>query len=72
MIFPKTDVLEQIRLKYPKGQRVRLVRMADAYAPPMGTLGTVDHVDSAGTVHVHWDSGSSLGVVYLEDYCEVI
>jgi Domain of unknown function (DUF4314) len=28
-----------------------------------GTLGTVDLVDDAGTVHVRWDNGSRLGMV---------
>lgn len=29
-------------------------------------------VDDIGTIHVRWDCGSSLGVVYPEDKCEII
>jgi len=29
-----------------------------------GDRGTVNHVDDSGTVHIFWDSGSSLGAVY--------
>jgi hypothetical protein len=32
-----------------------------------GATGTVSFVDDIGTVHVHWDCGSSLGVVFGED-----
>ena len=37
-----------------------------------GARGTVKHVDDMGTIHVRWDCGSSLGVVYGEDSCKVI
>jgi hypothetical protein len=32
-----------------------------------GATGTVSFVDDIGTVHVNWDCGSSLGVVFGED-----
>lgn len=35
------DVLERLRKEYPKGTRVKLVQMDDAYAPSVGTLGRV-------------------------------
>ena len=53
-----------------KGTRVRLVSMNDVQAPPAGTEGTVQYVDDAGTVHVHWDTGGSLGLVPGEDEWE--
>ena len=58
-----------LRINYPKGTRVELVKMDDAKAPPIGTLGTVTTVDSIGTIHVNWDNGSTLGVVLGEDIC---
>ena len=64
--------LENLRKEYPEGSRVRLVRMDDYQAPPKGTLGTVRCVDDTGTVHVNWDNGSSLGVIYGVDLCEVV
>lgn len=50
------------------GDRVVLDSTSDPYtklAP--GTKGTVVFVDSLDTVHVHWDDGARLGLVYGED-----
>lgn len=54
------------------GTRVRLIAMDDRQAPPRGTEGTVQFVDDAGTIHVQWDTGSSLGLVPGADEWEVI
>ena len=64
--------LECLRSQYAPGTRVELVEMNDRQAPPPGTKGTVVCVDDIGTTHVHWDNGSTLGVVYGEDRCRVI
>lgn len=63
------EVLERLKEEYPKGTRVKLVQMDDAYAPPVGTLGRVQHVDVTGSIHVKWDNGSSLAVLYGVDRC---
>ncbi len=56
-----------------KGDRVRLVRCSDSYTRlEPGTLGTVDLVDDAGTVHVSWDSGQRLGLVFPYDQWEEV
>ena len=53
---------------YPPGTRIKLLCMNDPYHPvPSGTRGTVESVDDAGTLHMKWDNGRSLGVVYGED-----
>ena len=39
----------------------------DCHPVPDGTLGTVQFVDDAGTIHVGWENGSSLGLVPGED-----
>ena len=64
------QALEQIRQKYPPGTRVELVKMNDPYNTKLqpGALGTVTVIDDTGTIFVSWDCGSSLGVVYGEDY----
>ena len=64
--------LQQLRQQFPKGARVELVRMNDIQAPPPGTKGTVRFVDDIGTIHVHWDYGSGLGIAYNEDACRKI
>ena len=56
-----------LRDKFPEGKRVRLVEMDDPQAPPKGTEGSVMFVDDTGTVHVKWDTGSTLGAVYGAD-----
>ena len=57
-----------LRKEYPEGTRVMLLSMDDPYSKlEPGDRGTVRAVDDAGTVHVSWDSGSGLGLVYGED-----
>ena len=64
--------ITELRKQYPRGARVRLLYMEDLQAPPVGCLGTVRLVDDIGTIHVSWDNGSSLGVVYGVDQIERI
>ncbi len=60
--------LSILRETYPAGTRVRLVKMDDSWSKlKPGDEGTVTAVDDIGTIHVSWDCGSSLGVVYGED-----
>lgn len=68
------DTLERLRQAYPVGCRVELTMMSDPYNTRLfpGEKGTVMHVDDIGTIHVKWDCGSSLGVVYGEDACRKI
>ena len=70
MFFPNRNIVERIKKEYPAGTRVELIEMNDPYRPmPEGLQGTVTSVDDTGTIHVNWDNGSSLGVVYGEDRC---
>lgn len=68
----KREVLERLRKTYLVGAKVELVRMDDVQAPSVGTKGVVEFIDDIGTIHVKWENGSSLGVVYGEDLCKVI
>ena len=68
----RLDILNSIKVEYPVGCRVYLVKMDDRQAPPVGTLGTVEGVDVIGTIHVSWDNGSDLGVIYGEDVCRKV
>lgn len=69
MMFPKQEIVEKIRKEYPKGRKVKLVKMDDFQAPPIGTLGTVIGVDDTASIMVAWDNGSSLNVIYNVDKC---
>lgn len=71
-MFVKREIVERLRKEYPAGTRVELVRMDDVQAPPIGTRGTVNGVDDAGSIMISWDNGGSLSVVYGEDLCKKI
>lgn len=65
--------VEQIKEKYPQGTSIRLIQMGEDPQPvPPGTLGTVEHVDDMGTIHMRWQTGSSLGLIVGEDDFEII
>ena len=68
----RRETIEYLKESFPRGCRVELLRMDDPQAPPIGTRGTVIGVDDIGTIHVNWDTGSSLGVAYGEDDCRRI
>ena len=72
MKIPRKEIVEQLRSEYPEGTRVELVRMDDPQAPPVGTKGTVQGVDDAGSILVAWDNGSSLNVAYGPDQVRVL
>ena len=65
-------MVKRIKETYKPGMRVRLLKMDDIQAPPVGTEGTVRGVDDIGSVMVSWDNGSGLNVVLGEDEIEVI
>ena len=66
--FPSSEVVERLRKDYPEGTRLSLISMNDPYSKLVqGDRGTVTLVDDGGTIHMRWDKGSSLGLVYGED-----
>ena len=68
------ETLTRLREKYPVGARVELISMDDSYNTCLrpGAKGSVVSVDDMGTIHVQWDCGSSLGVVYGVDRCKLL
>ena len=68
-----SNVILDIKKNYPCGTAIKLVSMNDSYSSiPKGTFGVVHHVDDIGTIHVHWENGRSLGIVYNEDVIEIV
>lgn len=66
--FPDQKTVRRLRDLYPTGARVVLEKMNDPYTSLRpGDTGRVVHVDDAGSIHVQWDKGSSLAVVYDVD-----
>lgn len=55
------------------GKRVRFVSSSDPYTRlRRGDEGTVSFVDDMDTVHVRWDSGSTLGMIPGEDNFDIL
>ena len=53
---------------YRPGDRVQMVECNDPYAPVLpGEKGTIAHIDDAGTLHMRWDDGRTLGVCLEKD-----
>lgn len=64
----RNTIIKELKNEYPIGTRIELIHMDDPYTKiPKGTKGTVSNIDSMATIHVKWDNGSSLGVIYGED-----
>lgn len=74
MRFISSAELAVLRKMYPEGCRVALERMVDEpYAKLQpGDLGTVMNVDDAGQIHISWDQGSSVAVIYNVDSCRCL
>lgn len=66
------EIIQKLKETYPVGTRVKLIKMEDDGAPPVGTSGTVYGVDAIGSILVKWDNGSTLNVVFRVDRIEKI
>lgn len=71
--FPSRQQVEEMRRRYVRGLRVRLISMDDPYAKlKPGDKGTVIGVDDAGQILTQWDCGSSLSLIPGVDRFECI
>ena len=62
--FPTQKEVARTRTVYPKGTRIILIAMEDPYTKlKAGDMGTVEYVDDAGQIQMHWDCGSSLALI---------
>lgn len=66
---------DQIKL-YTKtliGKRIELIHTNDQYTKlASGTQGTINYVDSTGTIFAKWDDGSTLGLIPTVDKFKII
>ena len=67
MRMPSKKLLEQLRKDYPVGCKVKLLKMSDVQAPPIGTICEVLGINDIGDLMVAWSNGSGLNVVFRED-----
>lgn len=57
--------MKRLPSKSLEGRKVRLIHCNDPHTVLVpGLEGIVDLVDDLGTVHVKWDNGRSLGLVW--------
>jgi hypothetical protein len=71
--FMSQEEVKRIKEKYSVGTRIELIHMNDSYTPvESGMKGTVKKVDDAGTLHMLWDNGRTLGLIPGEDQFKVI
>lgn len=71
-MFLNRNEVEKIRNQFPKGTKVELIKMKDPQPVPDGTKGVVTLVDDAGQIHVKWENGSNLALVYNVDEFKII
>ena len=71
-MFRSYEYVKKVKQMYQPGMRIRLLKMDDVQAPPVGCCGTVRGVDDAGQLMVGWDNGSSLSVILDEDEIEIV
>lgn len=72
-MMPYRKTVEMLRNQYPKGTRLICLEMLDRQAISEGTVGSVDCVDDAGQIHMHWDNGRTLALVPgVDDFRPVI
>ena len=64
--------IQRIKELYKAGTKIELKKMYDVQAVPPNTIGIVDFVDDIGTIHVKWENGSSLGVIYGKDKFKIV
>ena len=66
------SMVQYLKEKYPVGMNVVCDYMDDSHGVPSGTRGVVSCVDDVGTIHVKWENGSGLGLVYGSDSFHVV
>ncbi|EJE4208676.1 MULTISPECIES: DUF4314 domain-containing protein [Vibrio harveyi group] len=65
--LPSHHRVNTVKALYPKGTRIEMITMVDEdYPVPVGTKGTVSHVDDIGSLIMQWDNGSRLNVCPLD------
>ena len=65
-------IKNEIKKKYPIGSIIKLTKMDDPYAPPIGTIGKIVDIDDIGSLLIRWENGRSLRVTAHDDKIEIV
>lgn len=65
-------IKNEIKKKYPIGSIIKLTKMDDPCAPPIGTIGEIVDIDDIGSLLIKWENGSSLRVTAQDDKIEIV
>lgn len=57
---------------YPIGSKVKLLKMDDPYAPPIGSIGVIKGFDDLGSILVQWENYGRLNIIQTEDKIQII
>ena len=72
-MFPSREVVMKAREEYIEGDRVRLIFTDDEYTElKSGDEGTVKYIDDVANIHIRWDNGSGLAMIYEKDIIQKI
>ena len=64
--------VDEIKNKYRKGTKIRLLKMKGESDMTCGLTGIVKFVDDIGQIHVAWENGSTLALNAVEDDFEIV
>lgn len=71
-MFISRKKVNALRKTYKSGTKVQLDYMDDPFGLAEGTKGEVVMVDSAGQIHVRWETGSHLALIPGVDRFHII
>lgn len=67
------EMVNEVKKEYPPGVTVQLVYTRDIKHPiAIGSEGKVIKVDDIGTIHVKWEDGQKIGIIYGEDTIRIV
>lgn len=72
MLIQPQIKINQLKTKYPKGTKIKLIEMQDPYPIPSGTIGKVKLIDDMGQIHIQWENNSGLALIEGIDKFEIV
>lgn len=70
--FPSRAEVQSIKMKYPKGTKIRCIFMNDGRPIKGGTIGEVDFVDDIGSIFMKWPNGRTTPLIPNYDDFEIV